>query len=361
MLCEIYYCRDEVCCCDVFVFKAIPTYGISEVKMKNLFIIIVITAGVLLSFQCKPDVDLSSLKITVGFVTGDVHIELNKVTTPLVPGNSIEKGGVLISGVKSSADLLYGKDGVIRLHENSRMVISELRQTAEGATIMGLEKGKVFVSVSRLVKGSTFGVRTKTTLAAVRGTSFRVSTLEKQSRIDVIAGKVKVNPVQDGRVIQEVEQVVDANQTVSLTVENVQAIVEKKKSIEVIGTEPDVAEEIRQEIKAMPVQVIKALTPEVKQEINNIQKIEQVVDSSAEVDEQKKAEAARRALAAKQKRDRDLAEQQERERQAQQERDRKANEIARQKQQQELIRKKAAEAVKKKKEEEERAGNIPSL
>jgi hypothetical protein len=329
--------------------------------MKKLFLVVVVTAGTMLSFQCKPDVDPALLKLTAGFVTGDVRVESNEETTPLVPGNIIEKGGVIVSGEKSSADLLYGNDGVIRLHENSRMVVSELRKTAAGTTIMGLEKGKVFVSVSRLLKGSTFGVRTKTTLAAIRGTSFRVSALEKQSRIDVIAGKVNVNPVKEGRVIQEVEQVVDENQTVSLTEENVQAIVEKKKSIQVLKTEPEVAEEIRQEIKAMPVQVIKALTPEVKQEIKNIQKIEPIVDSSAEIDEQKKAEAARRALAAKQQRERDIAEQQERERQAQQERDRKANEIAQQKQQQELIRKKAAEAAKKKKEEEERAGNIPSL
>ncbi len=87
----------------------------------------------------------------------------------------------------------------------------------------------MFVTVSKLAKGSSFEVASPTTIAAVRGTSFRVTADENSSRIDVLSRKIKVNPVQEGKVIESIETVIETNNTVSLDIKDVEKIVGKRR------------------------------------------------------------------------------------------------------------------------------------
>jgi hypothetical protein len=338
--------------------------------MKNRRIINFAAAILALIFSlapvsCKKKVEKQYVMVTK-FVLGDVKVKSLAGIRALQPGDGIEVASTVITGKGSLIDIQYGNKGVFRINENSELKVERLISTPEkDDSAMTMGKGRVFVVMSKFKKGSSLKIKTPTAVASVRGTSFRVSAEKESSRIDVLSGKIRVNPVQKGRVIEEVEKEVEQNKTVELDEKEVEEIVTKKKkeiTIAVLKTEE--IDEIREEAKN--IKADKNLNRSLKKEAEDLGiKIEiakEVVgkDDEKELEERKKKEVdeqKKKAEEIKRKEERKQALQKQKRERLKKER------LERERLEKERIAREKLER-KKKKEQEKREGsvkNIPSL
>ncbi len=270
-------------------------------KKRSLFNLTVFGLALVLiaNISCKKETEKEFVMVTK-FVLGDVKARSQSGTHALQPGDGIETGNTVITGKGSLIDIQYGNKGVFRLSENTELQIDRLISTPEkDDSSMTMGSGKVFVVMSKFTKGSNLKIKTPTAVASVRGTSFRVSADKKAARIDVLSGKIKVNPVKKGKVIEEVEKVVEKNKTVKLDVKEVEEITtDKTKEIAVAALKTEEIEEIREEAKDLKAD--KNLNTSLKKEAENlgikIEIAEEVSkkDAEKELEEKKKKEEAER-------------------------------------------------------------------
>lgn len=326
--------------------------------MKPVTAIVFCFLCVSLTFSCA-NKSKESTTLTVHSVFGDAKMVSLNGERQLALGDTIAQNDTVRTGSSSIIDIVYGTSGIIRINENSQVKMTSLFG-GEGAnqSRMDMANGKVFVTVSKLAKGSSFEVASPTTIAAVRGTSFRVTADETSSRIDVLSGRIKVNPVKEGKVIEEVETVIESNSTVSLDMKAVDRIVDEKKEIEVAVLREEEITAIREEVK--DIKPVDRLEDAVRQEIQQVM-VAPPVDTEAEKrreDEKKKQDELERATAEKSKQDRLAAARSEKERLAREraEKERQAREQA---EKERLER----ERIEKQKQEtkEKRVKNIPNL
>ncbi|HOP63508.1 MAG TPA: FecR domain-containing protein [Spirochaetota bacterium] len=326
--------------------------------MKNIRILLLFALfSVFIVFSCgKKDSPLSESEgefdFKIQFVLGDVKIAAASGEKAAVQGDIVAVSDVITTGKKSVADLIYGKSGVIRINENSRVTVTSIAAKTGSDTVMDMNNGKVFLTLTKL-KGTGFKVKTPTAVASVRGTSFTVTSNKRGAKLAVVKGTVAVNPVKEGKIIEEKTVSVETGKTTDYINETVvEQVITGKMEIPVMDMTPAEKIEIQAEVKEIKIEEIPDLTLEIKEEIINETVAEAVVEEKQDVkadDSAKKAEEE--ALAKK------LAE----------EKKRKAAELK--KQEEERLKKeeemrKLAEEEKKKKEEKlkkERASNIPTM
>jgi hypothetical protein len=306
----------------------------------------------------QPATDHFALKAQ--FVVGDVRVESAAGSRVPASGDAVNEADTVKTGANSQIDLVYGDQGFLRLQENSMLKIAELREKQGGGTGLDLERGKIFVMVSKLTKGSSFSVKTPFTLAAIRGTSFRVSADEKAARVDVVSGKVSVNPVREGRVVEEITAVVETNQVVELTAAKVEAVAVKKEEMRVQDIAPEVMTQIRNELKEVAPVVMQKLGPE------TVRELRQVAEPPAGDDalRQKKEEEDRARLAALAgKQQQVLAEKRRKDEALQREAEENANreKLAAEQAEKERVTREKAEKARREKEAKDRSSNIPTL
>ena len=256
-------------------------------------------------FNCKKEQKEIS-RLTVQSAIGNVIIKSADGEREPVIGEEIKQGDRIITSQKSIIDIQYRTNGVLRINENSNVEIA-LLFSSDGVehSKLNMAEGKIFVTISKLTKDSKFEVKTNTTVAAVRGTSFRVIAGKKESKIDVVAGKIKVNPVKDGQVIEKIEKIVETNNTVVLDEKAVDEVVEGKKEIEVVQLKTEDVEEIREEVK--DIKVSEQLKEEVKEEIKEVI-LEEKIDEEAErerLEKEKREKEEREALERKKRAERE--------------------------------------------------------
>ncbi len=320
-------------------------------------------------FSCKKE-QKEILKLIVQSAIGDVTIKSSESEREPVIGEEIKQGERIITASKSIIDIQYGTKGVLRINENSSVEVA-LLLTRDGAeqSKLNMSEGKIFVTISKLTKSSKFEVSTNTTVAAIRGTSFRVTAGKKASKIDVLSGKIKVNPVKDGKVVEKVEKIVETNNTVVLDDESVDEVVEGKKDIEVVQLKTEEVEEIREEVK--DIKVSEQLKEEVKEEIKEVILIDEEAEKER-LEKEKREKEEREALEKKKmaERERIKRERLEKERAARErlERERAEKErLERARIEKERLERERAEReriAKEKKEretKERRVKNIPNL
>jgi len=223
-----------------------------EVHVKRITtIIIIMTVSFAAAMNCAKKAEREG--ITVHAAVGEVKLMTSKGELAPKAGDSVSQGDAVMTGKASMIDLVYADRGIIRISENSNVKIETLISDAEKDNArLGMEKGKLIVTLSRLRKNSSFEVKASTSVAAVRGTTLRVTADEKSSRVDVVKGKVSVTPVRDGNVIPEAAAVVEENQAVNLDVQTVNELAESKKAVEVTIIPKEEAKAIREEIKSIP-------------------------------------------------------------------------------------------------------------
>ncbi|HQL43591.1 MAG TPA: FecR domain-containing protein [Spirochaetota bacterium] len=306
--------------------------------------------------------------VTINSFFGEVAITSNEGNKAPAVGQILSINDTIVTGANSVIDLVYRNSGIIRINENTTVVISSLVKAGADDVVLTLEKGKAFVTLGKLKKGDGFAIKAKTVIAAVRGTSFRLVADEEASRVDVVSGKVMVKPVNNETVIEDIEVIVEENQTVTLDTKTVATISQKideskvevvaeqeqqkiidsiKETIKPVEIPKETVKEIKQEVKDIP--VITTVQEEIKQEIQKVIETDKEAKQHENEEKLKKAEEAK-ALKLKLKNE--------------QEAKILAEKLAKEKAEQEKVEKAKAEqekAAKEQKIKEDRVKNIPTL
>jgi len=215
-------------------------------------------------FSCKSNKEELSLYLysPIGTVT---ILSAGTQKTPK-DGDFLSIGDSVRTGPLSSADILLGNIGIVRVYENSLVHIESLIDPVTGVTKINMDQGKLYSTLEKLKRGS-FQVKTPTSVASIRGTSFRIIAAQNESRLDVLDGKVHINPVQNNTVIEHVKNFVEANQTVRIDKATVIDAIMNKKKIKVSALNPDDIKKIREEIKTLKPVLMKKMRDESRKKL----------------------------------------------------------------------------------------------
>jgi hypothetical protein len=126
----------------------------------------------------------------VSYLVGKVDVHRAGKTIPVRVSMDCQVGDTLVSTTASRLELRYPDNTLLRLDENTRMVLTNRVAGKPEPTLLG---GKTWANVKKIGQGGTgFGVRTPTAVAAVRGTVFGVSSSDSASSVKLYEGKVDV-------------------------------------------------------------------------------------------------------------------------------------------------------------------------
>lgn len=126
----------------------------------------------------------------VSYLVGTVDVHRAGKTIPVRVSMDCQVGDTLVSTTASRLELRYPDNTLLRLDENSKMVLTNRVAGKPEPTLLG---GKTWANVKKIGQGGTgFGVRTPTAVAAVRGTVFGVSASDSASSVKLYEGNVDV-------------------------------------------------------------------------------------------------------------------------------------------------------------------------
>lgn len=266
-------------------------YPETEERMKKFLVISLTFVFALSLTTCKKEESKFSIKIYS--IIGDVKVMAEGIVKNPEVGEVLKKDDTIKTGALSMADILFGTSGLIRIQPDSVITIASLMDATGNDMQMDMDRGKMYVTLSKLEKG-TFRVKTPTAVASVRGTSFRITAQKTESKLDVINGSVKLNPVQNNTVVTEVEKMVETNQTATVDLQTAEKAVKEKKEIEVTALKIEEIKEIREEIRDVKSEVIEKLDAEAKSEIK-----EKVLEEKKNEEEAREAEKIKKEAALK--------------------------------------------------------------
>lgn len=136
-------------------------------------------------------------KIT--YVEGEAFLVNDSKEKQLKVNQKIDLGDQIRTGSESVVEVTYSKGSVIRIGENSKVVLSG----TEVASHAKVAHGKVWANVQKMATGQ-FRVTTPVATAAVRGTVFRVdASADSSSTVALYEGKVDVGPADTTRIKAE--------------------------------------------------------------------------------------------------------------------------------------------------------------
>jgi ferric-dicitrate binding protein FerR (iron transport regulator) len=167
---------------------------------------------------------------SIQMVVGDVKIISGGKTAAAAVDRALAGGDTIVTGYDSMADVSFGDRGLVRVQESTKVTVASLKKNVEDPDL-DLDSGGILVMLSKLVKGESFRIRTSTQVASVRGTSFQVTSEGDGSRVDVLDGKIMVNPVADGALRDEIREYVSENQSISLDRGAVREILAKRRKM----------------------------------------------------------------------------------------------------------------------------------
>ncbi|EQA54467.1 sigma factor regulatory protein, FecR/PupR family [Leptospira kmetyi serovar Malaysia str. Bejo-Iso9] len=142
----------------------------------------------------KPETEIvqgTPLKAAVVFVKGEASV-MREVETKLHQGDLLNESDIILTKAGGAVDIGLTDSSVIRVKENSRLILKELRENNGSQIRMNLAAGRLLNVVEKEKKGSNFYVETPSAVAAVRGTSFEVNASESESVVFVAEGAVEV-------------------------------------------------------------------------------------------------------------------------------------------------------------------------
>lgn len=126
----------------------------------------------------------------VSWLVGDAKLKRASKSMPVRVHMECKLGDTLVLGPASRLELRYPDNTLLRLDENSRMVLADRTAGKPEPTLL---MGKAWANVKKIGQGGTgFGVRTPTAVAAVRGTVFNVDGNADSSKVKLYEGKVEV-------------------------------------------------------------------------------------------------------------------------------------------------------------------------
>jgi len=275
--------------------------------MKHLLLSVIICLAVCIaSAGCKKEDPDRTVKVYS--IVGEVKITAKGAERPAAVGDLLSTGDSIRTGENSIADILFGTAGIIRIQSASNIDIAVLMDQTTGDTQLDMPSGRLNVTLAKLKKGS-FQVKTDTAVAAVRGTTFRITADGKATRLDVVSGAVKINPVRNNAVVTAVEATVETNQTVKLDEKAVKQAVDEKKEIAVTELGPEEVKSIREEVRDIKPEVLEKLNDDARKEVKEkVLAPDDSADREREKEEQEKKEKKDKERAMKLLHDKQLRE-----------------------------------------------------
>ncbi|EKO62293.1 FecR domain-containing protein [Leptospira kirschneri] len=157
--------------------------------------ILLFTIGVWITFRTtKPESEIvrgTTLKAAVVFVKGQVSV-MRDVEMKLHRGDLLNESDIILTGAGGALDIGLTDSSVVRVKENSKLILKQLREDNGSQIKINLTSGRVLNIIEKEKKTSNFYVETPSAVAAVRGTSFEVNASESESMVFVVEGAVEV-------------------------------------------------------------------------------------------------------------------------------------------------------------------------
>ncbi len=157
--------------------------------------ILLFTIGVWVTFHTsKPESEIvrgTTLKAAVVFVKGQVSV-MRDVEMKLHRGDLLNESDIILTGTGGALDIGLTDSSVVRVKENSKLILKQLREDNGSQIRINLTSGRVLNIIEKEKKTSNFYVETPSAVAAVRGTSFEVNASENESMVFVVEGAVEV-------------------------------------------------------------------------------------------------------------------------------------------------------------------------
>ncbi|XDD49944.1 FecR domain-containing protein [Leptospira sp. WS92.C1] len=153
------------------------------------------------------------LRAAVVFVKGEALV-MRDVESKLHQGDLLNESDIILTKAGGAVDIGLTDSSVIRVKENTKLILKELRDNNGSQIRMNLAAGRILNVVEKERKGSNYYVETPSAVAAVRGTSFEVSASESESVVFVAAGAVEVTSLNVSKkvYILEASKLVTVNQ-----------------------------------------------------------------------------------------------------------------------------------------------------
>ena len=135
---------------------------------------------------------------TVVAVMGSAHVQLPGAAQPenVAPGMTLGYGTHLSTDADASLTLQFADGSRLLMEENSALDLDQMSaygRTGMVDTRLRLQHGRVTNAVTPMTGvGAHFSVETPGTISSVRGTHFRVTADQGQSRTEVLTGRVDV-------------------------------------------------------------------------------------------------------------------------------------------------------------------------
>ncbi len=235
-------------------------------KMKTRTIMALLLGAMMAFPTCKKT---AQDVISVQFTVGDVTIITASGEKAARAGEPVSFDDIIVTGASSFVDINFGTRGVIRLVENSLVKMTALKtETGTDQVQFAMDKGKILVVMAKLSKESGFSVKTRTTIAAIRGTSFMVVSDPKDSRIYVLKGKILVQLAREGKLAAGIETMLEADKKVIVSEDLAKEIIAGKKQLEVVPMTPKESADIKKEMK--DIKVNEKLDQDALKEFNEI-------------------------------------------------------------------------------------------
>lgn len=214
--------------------------------MKKFLTLACIVSVSLLSPYCKK---ASQETVSIQFAVGSAKVVTPSGEKPAIAGLRVYLDDRIVTGSGSFVDLVLGTRGVIRVAENSDVALRTLTDDKGSSLQFDMDKGKILSVMGKLSKTSSFTVKTRTTIAAIRGTAFMVVADQYTSKVYVIKGEVLVRLAQEGTLAKRIETILTANKKVVVSEELAKEIAAGNKNLTAEPLSPKESEEIRKEIK----------------------------------------------------------------------------------------------------------------
>lgn len=168
---------------------------------------------------------------TVQFVAGDVQILTGTASRKATVGDRVSVKDTVVTGKDAMADLQFGESGMVRINENTRVTVTALLSDQKADAQAELSQGSLYCLFAKLVKNSSFQVKTTTAVASVRGTGFRVAEDAEGFDLAVLAGTVKVAPFADGVVHRDLATDVGEDNGIRLRRAEIRAMVKERRAL----------------------------------------------------------------------------------------------------------------------------------
>lgn len=155
-----------------------------------------VAAVIVVSLLFLPSSRRSADHAVCSFAYGAVTLHRGDAVLTVNAGTELLRGDRVVTGERSCADVVIDDMVKIRVRSHTSLLVSRILGHDADTSMnldVNVDKGTVLFSFKKLGKGDIATVRTPTSVAGVRGTSFGVEVREDRSvRYEVLEGKIRV-------------------------------------------------------------------------------------------------------------------------------------------------------------------------